>query len=131
MFKSLFQLSVIIFVLFSAMDSFCQNAKNIDTIEKMNFSSEFLLNGKTGKLYIISSNDSLNNVVVRWDNGYFAIGTTTIERKTFGKWNLFDNKNRQREYLIFGFDAKCILYSKKMDKQGKKISDFKAITPCF
>jgi len=112
------------------MDTFCQTSTNINTIEVKDFSSEFLLNGKVGKSFIINSNDTLNNVMVRWDNGYFAIGTI-LKGKAFGKWFLYDKKNRQREYLMFGFDAKCILYSKKMDKQGKIISEFKAITPCF
>ncbi len=128
--KIFFQLSIITIVLFSAMDTFCQPPTNIDTIEIKDFSSEFLLNGKVGKTFIINSNDTLNNVIVRWDNGYFAIGTI-LKGKAFGKWFLYDKKNRQREYLMFGFDAKCILYSKKMDKQGKIISEFKAITPCF
>jgi len=128
--KIFFQLSIIIIVLFSAMDTFCQTSTNINTIEVKDFSSEFLLNGKVGKSFIINSNDTLNNVMVRWDNGYFAIGTI-LKGKAFGKWFLYDKKNRQREYLMFGFDAKCILYSKKMDKQGKIISEFKAITPCF
>jgi len=128
--KIFFQLSIITIVLFSAMDTFCQTPTNIETIEIKDFSSEFLLNGKVGKSFIINSNDTLNNVIVRWDNGYFAIGTI-LKGKAFGKWFLYDKKNRQREYLMFGFDAKCILYSKKMDKQGKIISEFKAITPCF
>lgn len=128
--KILFQLSVITIVLFSAMDTYCQNATNIETIDTNNFSSEFLLNGKTGKIFSINTNDSLSNVFVRWNNGYFAIGTT-LRGKAFGKWFLYDKKNRLREYLIFGFDAKCILYSRKMDKQGEIISEIKAMTPCF
>lgn len=128
--KIFFQLPVILFVLFSAMNAFCQNSIKIDTIEVQDFSSEFLLNGKAGKIFTINSNDTLNNVVVRWDNGYFAIGST-LKGKAFGKWFLFDKQDRQREYLIFGFEAKCVLYSKKMNKQGKIISEFKAITPCF
>ncbi len=128
--KLFFQLLVIAVLLFSAIDTFCQNSIKIESIETTDFSSEFLLNGKIGKIFTINSNDTLSNVLVRWNNGYFAIGTT-LNGKAFGKWFLYDKKNRLREYLIFGFDAKCILYSRKMDKQGEIISEIKAMTPCF
>jgi len=129
--KILFQLPIIIIVLFSAMNALCQKSTNIDAINVKSFSSQFLINGKTGKIFNISSNDSLSNVVVRWSNGWFAIGQTSIEGKIFGKWYIFDKKNRYRNYFIFGFDGECVLYSKKMNKKGKTVSEFKAITPCF
>ena len=128
--KIFFKLSVIMIVLFGTTDIFCQSNVSIDSVEVANFSNEFLLNGKTGKIFIVGSNGSLNNVVVQWNNGYFGIGTI-LEEKAFGKWSLFDKKNRLREYLMFGPDAKCILYSKKINRRGKIISEFKAITPCF
>lgn len=124
------QLSVILFVLLSTMSAFSQNNVVIDTIEIKDFSSEFLFNGRAGKIFTINSNDTLKDVIVRWNNGHFAIGTT-LENEAAGKWFLYDKKNRLREYLIFGANTECILYSKKMNKEGVIISEFKALTPCF
>jgi hypothetical protein len=128
--KTFVQLLAIMMALFSAMDSVCQNTTNVDTIEMKDFSNEFILNGKQGKIFNINTKDKGNSVVVRWNNGFFAIGTT-FKGKPFGKWFLYDRKNRHRESLIFGPHAECILYSKKMNKKGKIISEFKSITPCF
>lgn len=89
--KAFHQLSAILFVLFSPIDTFCKNSASIDTLEIKDFSSEFLLNGKSGKVFTINSSDKLRNVIVRWDNGYFAIGTT-LEKKAIGKWFLYDKK---------------------------------------
>ncbi len=128
--KLFFRLSVIFIVLFFTIDVFGQNSTKVDTVEIKDFSNKFLLNGKTGKIFIISSDNSLNNVIVRWDNGYFGIGSI-LEGDAVGKWFLYDEKNRHREYLIFGPEAKCVLYRGKIDKKGKTVSEFKAITPCF
>lgn len=111
-------------------ESFSQNKWNGDTLEIKNFSNEFLMSGEKGKIFKISSDSTLESVVVRWDNGYFAVGTAS-DGIPVGKWFVFDKKNRQREFLIIGAGAKCILYSRKMNSKGEIISEFKAITPCF
>lgn len=122
---------VVSLLLLSNKKAVCQQTDStMASIEMMDFTNEFLLNGKTGKIFLVGINDTLQNVVVRWDNGFFAIGTT-FESKAVGKWYLYDKKNRIREYLILGAESKCVLYSKKKDKKGKTVSEFKAITPCF
>lgn len=55
--KAFHQLSAILFVLFSPIDTFCKNSASIDTLEIKDFSSEFLLNGKSGKLLTYYSID--------------------------------------------------------------------------
>jgi hypothetical protein len=112
------------------MNIFCQNNTSIDAIEAKDFTNKFILNGKTGKIFIVNSNATFNNVTVRWNNGYFAIGTTS-DGKPIGKWFLYDKKNRYRECLIFGPEADCVVYRKIIDTKGNVISEFKAITPCF
>lgn len=127
--KICLQISVIVSLLLSSIDAVCQQTDtNINVIEMVDFSDRFLLNGKTGKIFFVGANDSLHNVIVRWGNGYFAIGTT-FEGNAIGKWFLYDKGNRLREYLILG--GSCVLYSKKMNKKGEMVSEFKAITPCF
>ena len=76
------------------------------------------------------SNDSLINVIVHWDNCYFATGLL-LEEKAVGRWFLYDKNIRLKENIIFGAPSNCILYFKKMDKRGKTIKEFTALTPCF
>ena len=129
--KLYFQILVAFLLLLGNKDAVCQQKDSImESIEMTDFTNEFLLNGKAGKMFLVGINDTLQNVIVRWDNGYFAIGTT-FKSKAVGKWYLYDKKNRIREYLILGAESKCVLYSKKKDKKGKTVSEFKAITPCF
>ena len=129
--KLYFQIFITFLLLLGKTDSVCQQTDSTkESIEITDFANIFLLNGKSGKIFLVGTNDTLQNVIVRWDNGYFAIGTI-FEGKAVGKWYLYDKKNRIREYLILGAESKCVLYSKKQDKNGKTISESKAITPCF
>jgi hypothetical protein len=129
MYKICFQILVGFLLLIGNTDAVCQQTgSTMESIEMTDFTNKFLLNGKTGKIFLVGTNDTLQNVIVRWDNGYFAIGTTS-KGQAVGKWFLYDKKNRQREYIIFGFE--CVVYRKKINRQGKQTSEFKAITPCF
>ncbi len=129
--KLYFQILIAFLLLLGNNEVICQETDStMESIEMADFTNEFLLNGKTGKIFLLGKNDTLQDVIVRWDNGYLAIGTT-FENKAVGKWYLYDKKNRLREYLILGAESKCVLYSKKLDKKGRKLSEFKAITPCF
>lgn len=129
--KLCFQISVVLLLQLSNTDAVCQQkGSNMESIEMTDFTNKYLLNGKTGKIFLVGTNDTLQNVVVRWVNGYFAIGTT-LKGNAIGKWYLYDNKNRIREYIIFGFDGSCILYSKKVNSKGKLVSELTATTPCF
>ncbi len=128
--KLYFQILVAFPLLLGNTDAVCQQkgSSAMESIEMMDFANKFLLNGKKGKMFIIGTNDTLQKVIVRWNNGYFAIGTT-LEGEAIGKWYLYDKKNRIREYLILG--GECILYSKKLNKKGKTVSEVKVLTPCF
>jgi len=101
---------------------------DLDNIE--HYSNEFLLKGKKGKMFILGSCDTLNYAVVHWKNGYFATGKI-VNGVATGNWFVYDQNNKLRESLIFGLDAKCILYSKKMNGKGKVVSELKILTPCF
>ena len=128
--KMFFRLSIIAAMFFCNMNVFGQNKINADSIQTKDFSNKFLLNGKTGKIFIISSDNTLNNVIIRWNNGYFGIGSI-LEGQAVGKWFLYDKKNRHREYLIFGPEGECVVYRKRIDIKGITILESKAITPCF
>ena len=127
--KTFFQLLLMICMGVST-DAFAQKDQFIDSIKVVNFSNEFLQKGKAGKLFVVNSNEFMSYVVVHWKNGYTSFGTIQ-NGKEVGEWYLYDKKNRLREYIMFGFEGKCILQSKKLNKKGSIIAEFKAITPCF
>jgi hypothetical protein len=121
----------LITTIFITVNVFSQNQiVTTDTVNIKDYSNIFLLNGKIGHKFIVKSIDSTDFVIVHWKNGYFSIGTIKEGRET-GKWYIYDRKLRLREYLLFGPDANCILYSKKTDKKGKIIKEIKTLTPCF
>ena len=128
--KYLCQLSTIILFTFYSVNTYCQDYLIEKIPKSKDFSNEYLLDGKKGNLYIINSKDSLVDVIVRWSNGYFAIGKLQ-DIIPFGKWFVFDKKNRCREEILYGPEAKCIVHSKKIDKKGAISSEFKSITGCF
>ncbi len=100
--KLYFQILIAFLLLLGNNEVICQETDStMESIEMADFTNEFLLNGKTGKIFLLGKNDTLQDVIVRWDNGYLAIGTT-FENKAVGKWYLYDKKNRLREYLILG-----------------------------
>lgn len=127
--KITFQL-IIVFFLCISVDGLAQKNVLIDSIKVANFSNEFLLNGKQGKIYIISSDSLTDKVIVRWNNGYIAFGNMD-SNKVDGNWSLYDRKHRIRAYYSFYSNGQCLFYSKKLNKKGKTISQFTSTTLCF
>ena len=118
---------IISVLLFSWNNVSCQR---VDSCHTNDFSNRFLQEGRTGKAIITMARDSTHIVIVRWSNGYIGVGSI-LNNKAFGKWYLYDKRNRLRETILFGYSAECILRREKFDRKGNTISLYSAMTPCF
>jgi len=109
-----------------------QDTISCDTVIVKSYSNQFVLDGRNGKAYHIplNANYSSSAVVVHWGNGYTAYGRM-VNHLEFGRWYVFDRKNRLREFMLWGPEAMCVVHRVTLNKVGMIISESKLLTPCF
>jgi hypothetical protein len=97
-----------------------------ETISKIrisnNFSNDLILKGQKGQLFLIDSIQEIKIVYVRWENGYSSYGKLK-NGSPVEYWHIYDNKNRLRKYIRFGYTNNAILFYRKYNKRGKLISN--------
>ncbi|MES2287335.1 MAG: hypothetical protein V4547_16705 [Bacteroidota bacterium] len=101
---------------------FIKNQKRVEseyTKISDSFQNELLQKDVRGLLYSLMTRDSVEFVMVKWTNGNYSIGGMQ-NKKVYGKWYTYDNRNRLRTTLAF-LDQGTLLFITHYNKKGKKI----------
>jgi len=98
-------------------------------LKKSDYLNDRILKDVTGKLYVLNSVEENEYVMVKWDNGNTSYGLMR-SGKEYGKWYLFDNKNRLRELSSYSKDGSYLDLVERFNAKGETIH-FKHSDPPF
>jgi hypothetical protein len=107
-----------------------RTTESVYELKRSDYSNGKILKGIKGKLYVLNRIENNEYVMIKWDNGYEAFGLLRNE-KEYGKWYLYDSKNRLREVFIYSEDGSFLILWEVFNKQGKTIRFSPVSTPPF
>ncbi|PHR42304.1 MAG: hypothetical protein COA32_17595 [Fluviicola sp.] len=101
--------------------SACKTFSNCEDKDNYSYHNKYLIDEEIkGEKIVISTRDSIDYVMIKWENGFFSLGSL-IHQSEFGKWMTFDKKQRIRKEVLFGYKGKFVLSYKEYNKKGEVI----------
>jgi len=89
-------------------------------LKESDYTNNKILKDVTGRLYVLNNIEESEFVMVKWNNGYKSFGVMR-KGKEYGKWYLYDNKNRLKKCSTYSKDGSFISTLERFNKKGETI----------